>query len=626
LLHAWGRTVLKSNTQGFDSELVRRVFIYLAVASLAVLGWFSVHLAGNRIFQVDECGNVWAARMLATGDRGELGAVDLLQLAVSLVARGASHSIELFVSGRFVMLEVFWVNILLIALATGEKLLSRRGLVALLGAATLAPMWDYGFEIRHDNLLLTGLLLMWCVGRVRPSGLQSYLIVGGLLVAMQFVAFKAFVYTVPISCALLAFPPLREAVPRWKLALAWAAGAAVAFVILRAGYGWAGVWQSYTHGSQWLLGKSVTQFRFGPALALGRLPAQTPLLLAMVGAAVVGLGIELRRAMASQGASLSENSISGNQNAESSFPSRSDLLERVRTRLHHAWKGNLPEGLLLGCAFGGLLLNPTPYPYNLVLLAPFAFIFAFRYAASLLESSNWTPFAPVIAGVVVCAHLVPFATATLRHLDWTNYRQERLMRVAEALTDPNQDPVCDGIWMVPTRPIVDRRTWLHSMTLQGFIDGSGPRFRDFLAARPPAVFIPSYRTDALPEADHAFIRERYVPLADDCWVLGKVLPGGGGEFEIVRPGRYRISSLAGSDLAGTYPQNLEALLAPEPAGTIEGTLDGQALTECAQLSAGSHRLECPTGTQPAIVWLGPQLQRIHRLGPGDHRMLFVNWY
>src|SRR5262249_1524118 len=152
--------------------------------------------------------------------------------------------------------------------------------------------------------------------------------------------------------------------------------------------------------------------------------------------------------------------------------------------------------------------------------------------------------------VIVFANFIPFGLATMRHLERRNLRQESLMSFAEDLTDPKHDPVYDGIGMVPTRPTIHFRWYLHGLTVQDFIKGSGPRVREMLAARPAAVFIPSYRTDWLPEEDHKFIREHYVSLADDFWVLGKVLPGGGGTFEISHPGRYRISTLEGSDLAG----------------------------------------------------------------------------
>ncbi len=115
---------------------------------------FSLYLAASRIYQVDECENVFIARILATGQMDNFFSfLSPLQFALSWLARGATQSIELFASARCFMLLVFWVNLLLLAVATGERLLSRRFLIALAGAATLAPLWDYGFEIRGDNLL-----------------------------------------------------------------------------------------------------------------------------------------------------------------------------------------------------------------------------------------------------------------------------------------------------------------------------------------------------------------------------------------------------------------------------------------------------------------------------------------
>ncbi len=149
------------------------------------------------------------ARIIATGQTKAFYAeAGLFQTGVlGWLARGATQSVDIFVPARFVMLELFWLNVVLLALATGERLLSRRGLIALVGAATLAPLWDFGFEIRPDNLLLCGVLLMWCVVRVRPKGLQPFFIAGALAVGLQFVAFEAAAFTLPISAAILALPP-----------------------------------------------------------------------------------------------------------------------------------------------------------------------------------------------------------------------------------------------------------------------------------------------------------------------------------------------------------------------------------------------------------------------------------
>jgi hypothetical protein len=201
------------------------------------------------------------------------------------------------------------------------------------------------------------------------------------------------------------------------------------------------------------------------------------------------------------------------------------------------------------------------------------------------------------------------------------------MSLAEDLTEPKIDPVYDGIGMVPTRRPVHFQWYLHSLNIQRFLDGSLPSVSQMLAARPAAVFIPNYRTDWLSTADHDFIRERYVSFADDFWVLGKILPKGGGTFEVFHPGRYRISTLKGSDLADTYELGVKGVMTPEDPGTLAATLDGMPLSNRPMLlSVGTHKLECSAEVEPAVVWMGPHLDRVHRIGPGDHRQLFVNWY
>jgi len=233
----------------------------------------------------------------------------------------------------------------------------------------------------------------------------------------------------------------------------------------------------------------------------------------------------------------------------------------------------------------------------------------------------------VLVALLVFAHFVPFGAATRRHLRWTNYSQEARMGLAEELTDPARDAVYDGIGMVPTRHSIHFYWSLPNGNRRSLAEEQGLRVRDMLAARPAAVVIPNYRTDRLPEEVHALIRERYVSLNDDFWVLGKVLPAGGGTFEVVHPGRYRISSLEGSDLAGTYPLGLAGLKAPVVDGSLIGTLDGVPLSKRpVELTVGSHRIETKPDCPAAVVWMGPRKERIGRLGGGDHRFLFVRWY
>jgi hypothetical protein len=573
---------------------MKRILVCILLVVLGFLLWFSLHLAGTKIYHVDECQNIFTARLLASG-QGKMSNVGsgLFQfLPLSILARGAVKSTDLFASGRFLMWEIFWLNLVLIAVATGERLLSSRGLVALAAAATL-PLWDYGFEIRHDNLILTGLLVMWCALRVRPAGLQSYFLAGTIAVVLQFVAFKPFVYTIPISAAVLAFPPPGCNHPRWKLVVSWLLGGVTAILVVRCAYGAAGLWDDYLWGLRHA-SFDLSGARFSPWRTLARLLPQAPLLLALAASALIAVAVDLKR----------------------------------RGKVALGWEGNLPETLLFLIAFGALVINPVPFPYNLLNLVPFAFLLAFRHGAAMVkEFDGRSALVPLAGTLLLFGHFVPFGLAAQRHLAMTNTHQEVLMRYAEQVTDPVKDPVYDGIGLVPTRSSISARWFLHSLNIKGFIRGGSQQVRDMLAAKPAAVIIPNYRTDWLQAEDHAFIREHYVSVADDLWVLGNILPSTGGSFDILHPGRYRICKLDASNLAHTYPDGLKGYLSPEKDGKVTGVIDDVPVTtEVVELSAGTHRLDAAEGSQIAVVWVGPHLNRLRRLPPCDHRDLFYTWY
>ena len=547
---------------------------------LVLLGLFSIYLALNRIYQVDEAQNLFMARIIGTGQTTTYftNAPLWLMGPLAWLARSVKESAELFMWNRWIFLGIFWLNIGLMALATGIRIRSAQGLFILLMAATLAPLWDYGFEVRHDNLILTGLLLIWWLGRTRPRGIASYFLLGLLAVLVQFVAFKAFVYVVPLSAAFLLFPPSAHQQTRLRLATAWAAGALAAFLLCRIAYQVSGLWPIYLAGLRGGFEASGGGSRFGPGLALGRMLTQTPLLLAITVAALWWMGQELRR----------------------------------RGREALTYEGAGPEALLFLAMLGAFLVNPTPFPYNLVNLVPFAFLLSFRFLGPTLQSITERPVSLALAGGILCfTHAVPFAIATWRHVDWSNERQELLMHTAESLTDPAHDAVYDAIGMVPTRPSIHFRWYLHSLNIRTFIDGKDLGVQQLLNANPPAVLIPSYRTDWLRKEDWTFIQSRYIPLADDFWVLGQVLPLGGGSFVIVHPGRYQLLGQRNGSIS------------PLDAGLCDGRATGSRPVE---LSPGRHELSCPQDTRPAFIWVGPRLENLPELGVGDHQRLFVNWY
>ena len=269
---------------------MNRVLSWALLAALASLAWLSAHLAATRFYQAEECQNIYMASILAAGqEKAFFTDASGFTIPLACLVNGAARSADRFASARLVMLGIFWLNLALIALCMGEKLVSRRGLIALFAAATLAPLWDFGFEIRHDNVLLTGLLLMWCVLRVRPNGPQSYFIAGAVALGLQFLASKAFAYTAPLSLAFLVFPPAAHTAPRWKLTLAWFGGAISTLLLVRLAYGALGLWNVYFTDIRGFSDVSAHAARFTPWATLGRLPSQTPFLLALIAGGLVAL-------------------------------------------------------------------------------------------------------------------------------------------------------------------------------------------------------------------------------------------------------------------------------------------------------------------------------------------------
>ena len=78
---------------------------------------------------------------------------------------------------------------------------------------------------------------------------------------------------------------------------------------------------------------------------------------------------------------------------------------------------------------------------------------------------------------------------------------------------------------------------------------------------------------------------------------------------------------------GSITEGLGGLMAPLEEGSLVGTLDGAPLSKGpVELTVGTHRLETKPDCQPAVVWMGPQQNRMGRLGESDHRFLFLKWY
>jgi hypothetical protein len=519
----------------------RRYALWAGGAALLALVAFSEYLALNRILQVDELQNVFTARLLAKHLENQYSAYASLMFfgPMGWLAGHIERSALIFHAERLLFFTLFWVNLALIVRCAGIRLRSRTGILALLVVGTLAPLWDYGFEIRHDNALLTAILLAWIAARpLGESAKRSLFAAGFIAVVAQFVAYKAFAYLVPIVLFALAASILEER-RLVKAGLTLLAGALTATALSVGIHLLKGTWSLYA-SSFAALGKSAAEIRpMTSGYTFYRVWLQSPLLVLALPFAV-GVSIQ-------------------------------NLVRRE-------WVGRdsfVPEAGLLALAVAALIVNPTPYPYNLVLLIPQAAILLLRLRPRVTALWQTTAAWRGAFAILFVVHVASWLYFTLRHVYMSNARQVQLMTVAEEMTDPKVHAVFDGSGLVPTRQPPGFHWLIHGFSIQYYRDSSFGRIRDQLKEGRTPVVIPNYRTRWLPVEDQRFIAQHYMPLAGDYWVAGTMLETGAMQWECIVPGRYFVAS--------------------DPAGATM-TIDGRAV-------------------QPGGLML-----------PGSPERVFVNWY
>jgi hypothetical protein len=536
----------------------------LLAAAGAVLVLLSLFFAFHRSYQVDEAQNVTMARIIATHRTAEAYTnAPLFLLPLAPFAALSDRSADLFHVFRVLFFALFWANTLLIVRATGAALRSREGVLTLAFAATLGPLWTYGLEVRHDNIQLSGLLLIWILMRpmTRPFP-AAYFWIGFLAASLQFSLLKAFAYWVPLAVAALVLPHPAFKRPRIHLlaeSVLGATAAAALYALLRL---WWGIEEPYVSGFSAGLAVATRVTRLAPWPTLARLVLQAPLLTA---AAIFAVALCLR-----------------------------DFLRA-------GWRESLTRELTWGAALFTvaltlLVLNPTPFPYNLLLLAPPAAVAAaLAVRAKLLSLWDQGLLKPWAVALLVGLQLLPFAKQLSFLASWRNARQEELMDAAELLTDPRKDTVMDLAGLVPTRPGVGFWWFANLTNYQTFqADRS-------LVEHPAPVFIPNYRVGYLSKEQDAFVRENYRALAGDLLVLGANLSPGASTWLCRHPGRYVLA-------AGSGPARFR----------VDGVRREPGIYH---FGPGEHRIESE-GAGPVVFWAGPALQAPLRLSDGSPGLVF----
>lgn len=530
--------------------------LWLALLGLLMATTFA--LAMMRVYQVDEAQTVYMATVLARGWTGSLFTSGQLHLyPLSLLSRLASTSAGTFLVFRACFWALFWANAVLAVLAAGLRLRSQEGVKALVLAGTLAPLWAYGLECRHDNVLITGLLALWLLARrVRGRRELIFLALGFVSLLLHSCLFKAVAFWVPLTVLLVALEPAPWGT-RAKRAGWWLLGAAGCFLACWAFKAQTGIQALAVNGRD-AMKVAVSPARFAPWHTLRLLLGTAPLLTAAMG------GLALYGAL------------------------------RVRARgLKGAWEdeAGFPELLLfLICAFA-FFINPTPFPYNLGVLSAGALVALLALGRPWLEPGAFRGSAalPFLVSLGVLLHVTPWVLRVADLFAMTNDRQEEVMALAEAYTGP-EDPVFDGIGLVTTRKAPAYEwvvQWANQLQFH-----QHPLFQS-LGGRVPPVVLPSYRLNYLPPSDLAFLSTNYVPLHQDFWVLG-ALPrtsAAPGAWTCYRSGRYALIPVKADP------------------GTV--FLDGKALAPgIVWVDRGEHRLAMDPASPCALAWVGPAVTQV----------------
>jgi hypothetical protein len=539
-----------------------------SVALLAV----GFPLAMHRHFQVDEFHNLYNASLLFRWATLEAAVhPEVFQVALGYLTRHLSHASDVLLTFRAVFFLFFALNLLLLGWAQPYFGSWHQRLLALLGASLLVPLWEYGFEIRHDVLFLTGMLVLFMLLQraVTRQAMTRWLAVGaGATLLWLFIsAHKAPAYLLPLGGLLLwVGSDLYAGSSRWRRLLAvsgWTAAGFVAAAALVTLLLWAtGTLRVVVAGIAHFVGHLEGIPRESPQLSLASFFRPHPALMLLIPAHVI---LAVRGVMAAG---------------------------------RKGWRPSSITLVFLLVSTAVLFANPRPFPYNLLHFAPFVYLAALDVAAHLKGNSRVT--AALALLVLTGALGMGWALQTRPYLRFPNSFQLGYIRAAEEMTAAGE-PVLDGVGMVVTRPPVDRFWMLHSSFMHSYRAGLRTPIEEIVARAAPPVVLVNYRLGWIHGEDMAALRRHYVELEPSFLVLGGALPEGETTFEIARRGSYVVHVGAPMTIAGRPVADGQVIELDRGAHAVAG-LTEEGLFRWAGPSGGSLA-EIPTKPREVPLFL-----------------------
>jgi hypothetical protein len=555
----------------------RRRIWWLGLGLWAVtLVLIGLPLALGRHFQVDEYQNAYQARLLVSSGSTEfLTSPKPFMVLLGYLSLPLETTEPILLTFRVIFFMLFVANFLLLGFGQPYFTTGPGRLATLAAAFTLFPLWKFGFEIRHDVLLLTGNLALYALSqRAVTSGLgRRGLLAGGIAVMWTILAaHKGFAYALPFGMVLVAassadswWQPRVALVRAGAFVLLGASVALLAAILLLSVSGTLDTtWEGVVRFGERLDGART--FPGWPTLKAAIF--ESPLVFGLAAAFVVLLAADLARSK--------------------------PRLALTPTRV---------TGVFFLWSLVVFFSNPQTYRYNILHVLPFAFFAGLDVINRVRLSDRRSGL--VFAGALLCPALVMWIEWRLNDsYNQTNDYQQSYISAAEAMTAPDET-VLDGVGFVLTRMPPDPHWQLHSSFMRDYRKGRRTSFSDIMRKGGSPVIITNYRWRWLPRRDKVTRSRMYVQIGKYFWVLGSKLSKPTGEFQIYRRGRYFVK-----------PHKADSL------GAL--TIDDSAIpgNGIKFLDEGEHRYAAAPKGGIVVHWLGPTLDKTPILkSPPTRRIL-----
>jgi hypothetical protein len=551
----------------------RRAALLLLIAIAAAwAGW----LAHHRVIQIDEIQTLHMSWLLGREDAGEyFNSAEPYMLSLAALSRATDDPFRFLQRARLAFAAALLGVFLLLLRGIRPDLAGAGPLAAAVLVVSVPVFWDYGPEVRHDNVVLFGLALMMALllGPAGPPGQAALLASGAAAVGVQLSSHKAVLFLAPV---LLGF--LVRSDRRWRAAALLAAGAAAGAAAALGLYAATGTLPAFLQAWRFFF-DTIGQDFLPIYLETFWLPfvLYHPWLLATTAAFAILYGLPAARAA---------------------------LGRRLDDRSARDLCILLP---LLGCAVF-VAANPTLFPYNFVFPALFMLFACARVCGGwwdrLPGRRAW------LVLLVLALHVAPGLYRIQRHRHYTNEYQRRVMEWAHRVTGPD-DCVFDGAGLALYRTGPGFYWYLHSLNMNRYFEHRLERVPAMLERCPCPILILNYRWMWLPGSELRWIMERYVQVNKVFWVMGR-------RWDVPAAGIYPFTV----HKAGHYRVLVEGAGAAAPV-LLDGTPAGEAPRF---LASGDHalRLDGPA-ERLQVLWAGRDADSPWP-PPDADRTVFLGWY